>query len=305
MTVEGGLPAVDRVSGVDRYASAVEASKAGWSQGAETVYVVSGEVFPDALSATPAAASDDAPILLVQRGGIPESVQAELDRLSPASIIIVGGTDSVSPEVESALSEQAEVSRIAGDNRYETSREIAAAAFPEGSSVAVVAAGANFADALSAGAAVGSDGPVVLVDGTQTGLDEATTALLTELGSDAIDVVGGNLSVSDGILADAKQIATAERLGGIDRYDSSRMINAAFFDTADRVLLATGVTFPDALAGSALAARVDAPLFTVPGTCVPAKTLEQIAQLGATHVTLLGGELTLTPAVGELTACAG
>ncbi|WP_368499849.1 cell wall-binding repeat-containing protein [Herbiconiux sp. A18JL235] len=94
------------------------------------------------------------------------------------------------------------------------------------------------------------------------------------------------------------------RLGGVDRYESSRLINAHFFESANRVFLATGESFPDALSGSGLAPKVDAPLFTVPGTCVPADTLAQITALGATQVTLLGGDLTLSPAVAELTACA-
>jgi predicted extracellular nuclease/putative cell wall-binding protein len=294
---------VDRVAGDDRYESSAAAAQEGWPEGAETVYIVSGEVYPDALSAAPAAAVDDAPILLVPAAAVPESVQLELDRLEPRDIVIVGGEKSVSAAVETALAGQASVTRVAGADRYETSREVAENAFSEGAGVAVLAAGGNFADALSAGAAVAADGPVVLVDGTAGGLDAATTELLSGLGTDEIDVAGGPASVSTGILADAGEIAPGERLGGDDRYDSSRILNAHFFDAADRVLLATGLSFPDALAGAAFAARVDAPLFTVPGTCVPAATLLQIVDLGATEVTLLGGPDTLSPAVEALTAC--
>ncbi|MCS5729975.1 cell wall-binding repeat-containing protein [Herbiconiux moechotypicola] len=195
------------------------------------------------------------------------------------------------------------MTRIQGADRFETSRLVAESAFGEGAPEAVVAAGANFADALSAGAAIDGAGPVVLVNGTASTLDAATTALLEGLGADEIAVVGGETSVSAGVFDDVSDIADAVRLGGVDRYESSRLINAHFFDSADQVLLATGVNFPDALSGSGLAPKWDAPLFTVPGTCIPADTLAQITALGATGVTLLGGENTLSPAVEELAVC--
>ncbi|QJU54968.1 ExeM/NucH family extracellular endonuclease [Herbiconiux sp. KACC 21604] len=297
-------PVTDRVAGADRYATSVEASLEGFPEGAETVYVVSGEVFPDALSASPAAARADAPILLTQQGQLPPGVAAEVERLDPESIVVVGGVNSVSAAVQTALGQIAPVSRIQGADRYETSRLVAESAFPEGAAQAVVAAGANFADALSAGAAIDGAGPVVLVDGRANSLDAASAALIEELGLDEIAVAGGEKSVSAGIVTQLGTIAETVRLGGVDRYESSRLINAHFFTSADRVVLATGVGFPDALSGSGLAPKLDAPLFTVPGDCVPAETLAQIDALGAGQVTLLGGENTLSPAVAELTACA-
>jgi putative cell wall-binding protein len=295
----------DRIAGADRYEVSVSSSKEGFPEGAETVYVVSGEKFPDALSAAPAAATDDAPILLTTPGSLPPVVLAELERLDPASIVVVGGTASVTPAVQTALETVAPVTRLGGADRFEASRAIAADAFPSGAPVAVLAAGATFPDALSAGAALDGAGPLILVDGTATSLDDATVALLARLGVSEIVVAGGEASVSAGVFADASGIAPTVRLGGADRYEASRSINAHFLESAERVLLATGATFPDALSGSALAPRIDAPLFTVPGDCVPAETLEQILALGASRVTLLGGEKTLTPAVETLTVCAG
>jgi putative cell wall-binding protein len=297
-------PAVDRIGGADRYEVAVNASKDGFPDGAGTVYVASGAVFPDALSAAPAAAVADAPVLLTTAGDLPAGVKAEIERLDPESIVIVGGTASVSKAVETELGAIAPVSRLGGADRFAASLAVAAAAFPSGATTAVLATGRNFPDALSAGAAIGADGPVILVDGEASGLDDATTALLTDLGVTSIAIAGGEASVSPGIEADAAAITATVRLGGADRYAASQSINAHFFTSADRVLLATGANFPDALAGSALAPKVGGPLFTVPGTCVPAETLAQITSLGATRVTLLGGVNSLSTAVESLTACA-
>ncbi len=116
-------------------------------------------------------------------------------------------------------------------------------------------------------------------------------------------IAGGPNSVSTGIEADAQALATTVRLGGADRYAASRAINGHFLSSASQVYLATGEKFSDALSGSALAPLTDAPLFTVPGTCIPAETLAAITQLGATKVTLLGGTATLSAAVENLTAC--
>ncbi|MDO9397994.1 MAG: ExeM/NucH family extracellular endonuclease [Herbiconiux sp.] len=297
-------PEVDRVAGENRYDTAVAASVSGFPEGASTVYLVSGEVFPDALSASPAAAKADAPILLTPRAALPATVLDEIERLGADEVVIVGGPDSVGAGIATELRSVASVSRIQGADRYETSRLVAESAFGDGAAEAVVAAGANFADALSAGAAIDGAGPVVLVDGTAATLDAPTAALLEGLDADEIAVVGGELSVSPGILDEVGDITAAVRLGGIDRYESSRLVNAHFFDEAANVLLATGTGFADALSGSGLAPKLDAPLFTVPGTCIPAETLEQITALGADRVTLLGGELTLSPAVAELTLCA-
>ncbi|MFB2583007.1 cell wall-binding repeat-containing protein [Herbiconiux sp. P15] len=294
----------DRIAGADRYEVSVNTSKEGFPDGADTVYVVSGEKFPDALSAAPAAATDDAPILLTTAASLPPVVLAELERLDPSSIVVVGGTSSVTPAVQTALEKVAPVSRLGGADRFAASRAVAGDAFPDGAPLAVLAAGATFPDALSAGAALDGTGPLILVDGSASGLDDATVALMARLGVAEIVVAGGESSVSAGVFDDASRIATTVRLGGADRYEASRSINEYFFETADRVLLATGANFPDALSGSALAPRIDAPLFTVPGDCVPAETLEQILALGASRVTLLGGEKTLSPAVENLTVCA-
>jgi putative cell wall-binding protein len=296
-------PAVDRIGGADRYEVAVNTSKDGFPDGASTVYVASGATFPDALSAAPAAAVADAPVLLTTSDALPASVKAEITRLAPEKIVIVGGKNSVSAAVETELAKIGTVSRIGGADRFAASLAIAKAAFPDGAAKAVLATGRNFPDALSAGAAIGAQGPVILVDGAAGGLDDATTALLTDLGVTEIAIAGGENSVSPGIQADAEAITSTVRLGGADRYAASQSINAHFFTTADRVLLATGANFPDALAGSALAPKVGGPLFTVPGTCIPAETLAQLTALGATRVTLLGGENTLSPAVEALTPC--
>jgi hypothetical protein len=95
------------------------------------VYVTTGENFPDALGAGPAAAIVKGPILLVAQNAIPGETAAELTRLAPDKIIIVGGTAVVSPAVEDGLKAYAgTVERIAGSNRYDTAAKLSASVFP-------------------------------------------------------------------------------------------------------------------------------------------------------------------------------
>jgi putative cell wall-binding protein len=296
-------PEVSRIAGADRFEVSVNTSKAGWSEGSSTVYVASGEVFPDALSAASAATVAGAPILLTRSDELPAVVRDEIVRLGATDIVIVGGSTTIRPGVEAELKKLGTVTRIGGADRFEASRNIAEHAFPDGAEVAVLATGLTFPDALSAGAAVAGRGPVILVNGGAAGLDAATETLLTDLGVDEIAVAGGTASVSAGIQSDAAAIATTVRLGGVDRFEASRAINAHFVTSAENVLLATGSNFPDALPGSAYGPQIGAPLFTVHGDCIPAETLAQITVLGAEQITLLGGEATLTPAVEQLQTC--
>lgn len=304
--VVSGDSGVDRVAGANRYEAAANISRAAYPETADVVYVASGENYPDALSAGPAAAHEGGPLLLVKPNEVPAVIGAEIARLNPDRIVVVGGLASVSADVFSALEALAdETVRIAGANRYEASRNVAEYAFG-GADVpfAYLATGEKFPDALAAGGAAGErDAPVILVNGSASALDAATAELLDQFGTVETRVLGGEASVTPAVFNGIDAIADAVRLGGSDRYQAARTINADAFDEADRAFIATGLNFPDALAGSAWAASAAAPLFIVPGTCVTNGVLSDLESLGVTHVTLLGGEASLSPEVASLTPC--
>jgi putative cell wall-binding protein len=302
---------VDRVAGADRYEVAVNISKQQFPTTAYYAFVASGLTYPDALSAGPAAAGNSGgALLLTTPDALPPVVLAELTRLTPTEVFIVGGPNSVSPAVEAAISalpNKPKVTRIAGADRYEVSRNLASYEwYSSPSSTAYVATGQKFPDALSAGSAAASvDAPVVLVYGPAAHVDQPTEQLLLDEGKSKIKIAGGPNSVSAGIETDLKSFSDSVlRLGGADRFEASQTINDDAFSTSGRVFLATGLKFPDALAGGSWAGKLAAPLFVVPSDCVPQGVLDSIADLGATQVTLLGGEASLSPAVAALTPCA-
>lgn len=90
---------VERIAGADRYLTGVRLSRATFPVGASVVYLASGVAFADALAAGPAAIVTAGPVLLTRRDCVPAAVLAELERLSPERVIIVGGVNSVDADV--------------------------------------------------------------------------------------------------------------------------------------------------------------------------------------------------------------
>ena len=300
-----------RIAGVDRYDTAALIAEEFTS--ANYLYVTNGLNFPDALSAAPAAAFRDAPLLTVAPTQLQQSTVDEILRLKPNQIIVVGGTGSISADVEGWLNgmnpDDAPVLRIAGMDRYDTSRKIVEDIYGDGvvSDAAFIATGVNFPDALASSAAAAHLGaPVILVPGAAASLGADSLDLAdTGVGASTIYITGGEGTVSSGIESSLNGRfgdPAVLRLAGPDRYSTSVEINK-LFETSDTVYLAVGTGYADALAGAALAGVNDAPLFTVPNSCVPQPVLDAIDDLGATNIVLLGGIGTLSPAVGELTPC--
>ncbi len=321
------IPSV-RIGAADRAATSVALSRntlepdSAYSPGLDTVYIANGWNFPDALAAAPVAALAGAPLLLVTPSDIPGSVADELRRLRPRTIVVVGGSASVSTDVERRLGEivgsSTAVRRVAGQDRYATARAIAAAGFPDGADTILIATGRGFADALSAGAAAAvKKAPVLVVDGTADSADAATLALIRSLGVKHAEIVGGPMSVSTSYeqsLSGIAGLAVTRQWGG-DRYETSVSVNSEAFPDLMRlgrgddftarahVFLASGENFPDALAGVALAGRLAEPLYISPQSCIPQGVGAQLIGHAAGSAVLLGGPSALSEAVARFTTC--
>lgn len=312
----------DRVQGADRYATAVAVSERlfpdplAFSPG--VVYVVSGRSFADALSASALAGTMSTVLLLTAPTALPASVEAELRRLQPQNVVLVGGTGVVSPAVESRLRSigaswgMSQLWRVGGSDRYDTARRLVTHAQNElgvsftGRPV-FLATGTNFPDALSAAAAAGSQRiPLLLTAGMgESELAPATAALLDVLQPSRIYVAGGWAAVSPLALnqyAWPRAIPVA-RFGGADRYETSRLINAVFFPRSNQAVVASGTQFPDALAAGPLAASLNAPLVLTPPTCVHPALARVLARDGTDLALLVGGTGALSIRVAQMSTC--
>jgi putative cell wall-binding protein len=296
-----------QITGADRYEVAANTNYNLFPDNLPVVYIASGEKYPDALSAGPAAALQGGAMLLVAADSIPLATQEALQGLQPQRLVVVGGPATISDAVYEQLAQfQPNISRIGGADRYEVSRNIIDDTFcggPEGECTIgadqiFVATGANFPDALVAGpAAAEVSGAVLLVPGSATTIDEASTALLTRLGTTDAYIAGGAASVSPEIetaLAAAVP-GTVERFGGADRFEVAATINAGIFSAPrDYVFVASGAVFPDALSGGPAAAQWNAPMFLVRQNCTPAVAAAGVEALDATNAILLGGPNTVS-----------
>ncbi|PSO51631.1 MAG: hypothetical protein BRC31_06370 [Actinobacteria bacterium QS_5_72_10] len=93
------------------------------------------------------------------------------------------------------------------------------------------------------------------------------------------------------------------RLAGGERFATSADAARRLWpDGADTVVLATGLDYPDALAGAPLAAAADAPMLLAATDRVPEPVRRAIVDLAPQRVVLLGGEAVLSPAVAETVA---
>lgn len=99
---------VSRYSGMDRYETSAAISKASFTGTGGTIFIANGTTFPDALSGAPAAAAAKAPVLLASATGLPPTIKAELVRLKPRQIVVLGGVGSISAALENELGQYAQ-----------------------------------------------------------------------------------------------------------------------------------------------------------------------------------------------------
>jgi putative cell wall-binding protein/spore germination protein YaaH len=201
--IQAKLPGaeVTRIGGADRYATAADLSQAVYPDGATTVFVASGATYPDGLAGGAEAARLGAPLLLSDPSTLSSATRAELQRLAPTNVYLLGGTASLSTAVATAVGAAvpaATVKRLAGADRYATSVAISGLQDP-GVPVVYVAAGTNFPDGLSGAAAAGElGGPLLLT--MPGGLPASVAAELARLKPRRVVVLGGTGAVGNTVV---------------------------------------------------------------------------------------------------------
>ncbi|QAY68927.1 cell wall-binding repeat-containing protein [Xylanimonas protaetiae] len=293
-----------RLAGPTRYETAIEVSQR-FSPGVPVVYVATGADFPDGLAAAAAAAVRGGPLLLSMPTSLPGAVRAEIERLAPKQIVVVGGPSVLSDDVAAALGMIAPTIRVSGADRYATALAVSAA-FTRASE-AFVATGEDFPDALAASAAAGAaDAPVFLVESSAQVAPGALVSRLRELGVTTVRLAGSPAVVSRGVEDSLRsQGMTVHRYGGADRYATAAAIATLFPQGTSTAFFATGADYPDALAAAALAGRLRSPVLTSVQQCIPASGSDVLAALSINTRVVLGSEPVLSDAVLRGQRCAG
>ncbi|MCY8402976.1 SpoIID/LytB domain-containing protein [Bacillus sonorensis] len=180
---------IKRISGKNRYAlSANIAKEMGSYNGA---IVVTGSVYQDALAIAPYAAQNGYPIFLAGKDYLP-------DVKLPKKVILVGGTASVSKNVESKIKKQAsQVTRIPGTSRYQLSANIIKY-LNLNTDKAVVANGTKYADVLmGASLAAKQNRQLLLIKKDEVPAEGKS--ILKEKGTYAHHLIGSTNSLSSNL----------------------------------------------------------------------------------------------------------
>ena len=243
-------PEYRSLSGADRYETAIMVSQAGFGGGVGAVVLATGENYPDALSAAPLAAAYGGPVLLTHSNEFDEETRAEVARLQPAKIFVVGLEAVVVDQVTAAFPDLAAAPEgivvLTGLDRYDTARLVAEQVEARLGTVSgvVFARGDSFADALSVAPLAAVKGwPILLI--TERGpLPDATMQALVSL--EVVEGLVVGTYVDPGVPG-----FTLTRIVGSDRYDTSAKI-AEYSVTQGlsyaHLAMVTGDNFPDALA---------------------------------------------------------
>jgi streptogramin lyase len=296
-----GLPDVavpsnlTRLSGADRFgtANAISRSEYPAVESAQGVVLARADDFPDALAGSALAVKLNAPLLLTQSGTLGYTV-IEIERvLAPGkTVTVLGGTDAISKQLVMDLETRGyPVQRLSGVDRYATAAAIADAV---GAPTAIMLAdGRGFADALSAGAAAGHIGGVVLLTDGAAMPSETATYLAAHPGV-PVFAVGGPAASAE---------PTAAPLVGADRFATSVAVANQFFTAPVKAGLANGLTFPDALAGDVENGHLGAPMLLVGSTTLPASVRAYLSGAGTIKsLNVYGGTTAVANAVASAAA---
>lgn len=227
---------------------------------------------------------------------MPEKVLNEIKRLGAKNIIITEGKESVSEDVEKKLSSLGlKVRRIAGDDRYSTSEQIAREIHKVKPSVeSVLSNGAKESDALSISSyAAKKKIPILLVkkDVVPTKIENYIKDAKV---SDAL-IIGGEESVSTKVKNylgmnksnNGFDIKSMDRIGGVDRYHTSAMVATKLFNDSKEAYMASGENNVDALVIGPVAGKENRPILLSKAKSTPDPIKELLNKY---NVTLIAGE---------------
>lgn len=259
-----------RLSGSTALDTMTAVTKQGFaSRSCDTVVVATTGGYWDALTASGLAGLKGCPVLLTDKGRLSSQTASEIKRLGASRVYIAGGTSAVSKGVESSirkLSGVKTVKRLAGSTAVGTALKIYEERKGSWGNTAIVATSGGFQDALSISPyAYQNHAPIFLADSSTGKLDSRTASAIKKGGFKYVVIVGGKAAVSGQV---EKQLAgmTVKRLSGDTAYETSAAVAAWCVShgmKANRMGVATGSSYYDALAGAALCGRYNSALVLV------------------------------------------
>ena len=285
-----------RLAGSDRYETAYAvAEQMKLNKGKEkfdNIVVASGENYPDALSGNYLAFRKNAPMLLTNKYEVDNTAEYIKNSIEPnGTVYILGQTSAVPASLEQKL-QGINIKRIGGSDRFETNLLILKEARVHGEEL-IVCSGLNFPDAVSASAA---NKPILLADDK---LSASQKNYLSTIDPLKVYFIGGDKAVTKTVRDEFT--GDTVRLAGSDRFETSRLIaENLFLSHPDRVILASGLNFPDALVGGAFNQDIGVPVLLVGPDFADAYNAKKfVSENGTKSLILLGGKLSISDEIAN------
>ena len=236
----------------------------------------------------------------MQQNSIPAPTLAEIERLQPLEIFVLGGTGVVSNAVLGQLDALSfdGAFRIAGANRYATASAVSQGFLPGAPNV-FIATGLSFPDALAGVPASGVLGGPLLLTAT-TSLPNETKLELQRLNPARVVILGGTGVVSNSV---ASQIGTSAgapvvRWAGANRFATAATVSTnSFGSRAQTAFVANGLSFPDALAGGPSGGAFGGPMLLTQSTSLPPATAAELMVRNPARIYVLGGTSVVSASV--------
>lgn len=303
MTLPTGVEAqAVRISGADRYLTAIQVAETNWPAGAKDVVLVTGEGYADAVSASVLAKTINAPILLTGGYSLNSNTKSAIDKLKPENVYIIGGTGVISQSIRNELKrDNYNLIELKGDNRYETNIAVAKKLMELGVKPdnVMLVGGEGFSDALSA-APIAAAKEQILLLGSNDNSTMKSVIDFVKSNNSKVTVIGTTNVINESIY---KALGAVERInGGANRFETNLNVLNRFRDDlrCDKLFIASAAAnakddgYADALVASSLAGRSAQPLILVDkeGSAAISKALEFIKGKAnkSTELNVVGGK---------------
>ncbi len=234
-----------------------------------SVIVATGDGYWDALAASGLAGRLDAPVLITPGGALAPQTRAELQRLRPARVYVMGGPLAVSDGCVGQIRQVCgNVTRVYGGGAQDTAVEIWKAGSGWGRT-AVIATTNGYYDALSVAPYAFAKAAPIFLASPDSGLNAATVAALRAGGFSRVVIVGGALAVPAKVEQQARSAGATQvvRLWGAGALDTSARI--AEFELREgmglsHMAIASSQGYWDALSAAAVCGRQNSVLVLAP-----------------------------------------
>lgn len=298
---------ISRLYGENRYETSVNISNKFSQDKIDNIIIASGNDFPDALAGSVLSKKLNAPILLVDK--TPDENLNSINYIknhltSNGTIYVLGGKGSVNEiYINYFKTTGYNVKRLGGATRFETNKSIVNFLNVKKGTPLVLVNGYGFADALSVSSIAASKGyPILMSDANN--LPTEIVEVVNNIQPSKVFIVGGEGSLSSSIIDQIKNVVPSlginiVRIGGISRYETSLNVCKYFNLDRDTALIANGENFPDALSGSALAAKLNAPIILTDGSNIITQK-RYLDSMNYSNLILLGGKSAVSEAAENI-----